>query len=462
MKLKINFIKPLSYVLMIAVAVTGLMTIMSNSQWTSSNNVICPQGSTRIQSSLYCTDGTNIYGLFPQRIIDLCKTKSTGGSLACTNQIQMDVIYVGKNYKVSLNRYSYKFFQSFANTNFCPTGTSVVTANQLCKDGTDFYGSFSPVFIEQCLAKFDANTCLRNRMTQVSYNALVANTPTAPKPVEPVNPSPAPTPDKPSDPTPAPVNPTPTPKLGNQYDVSKVKQTAVRTIYPNDVSYFNFWEGFDYSGNFKQVYDKYNHQFNGNEILIGASKKWTPNPAYNPASSDLRYSKSGAGYGGTQLMLKDRITRGYISFEAKIPNFAGAMPAFWLLNRDNPNYFAEVDCFETPGSEVNNVYSVTHYGTSLNTIKTDYKSKNVPNLSTTYNKFEIYKTSDKVVTLINGQLLYERSMNQTLSNGINGLDAPMEFIMNFNIGDKWSGTWINDARLPASVSVKNLKVEFYK
>lgn len=464
----LKYLKIIALFVVIAAAFTTVITTLSNSQWTSSNNIICPQNATRYGSTTFCTDGTNIFGSFNQRIIDICKAKSVAGSTACDTEFEVTVDFGGKQYKTALNRYSLKFFQSFTSSNFCPAFTSVVTLNQLCKDGLDYYGSFSPILIELCLTKLSSNDCLRNKVPSNLYGILTTqNTILNPLPTPAPVPTPKPTPNPVPAPTPIPVpspkpNPTPTPQLPNQYNITDLKQTPVRTIYPNSQEYFNNWLGFDYSKNYKQIYDANHHSFKGNEIIIEASKGYTANPEYNPNSSDPRLNKPNGNYGGGQLMLKERITRGYISFEAKIPNFSGAMPAFWLLNRDNPNYFAEIDCFETPGSEKNNVYSVTHYGTSLGTIKSDYKFKNVPNISTTYNKYEIYKTADKVVTLVNGQLLYEKSMNNTLSNGINGLNAPMEFIMNFNIGDKWSGTTVNDNLLPSSLSIKNLKVDFYK
>ncbi len=435
----------------IVFAFAGL-TVFSNSQWTAANSIICPQGTTRYKTTTFCSDNTNIYGSFPQKIIDLCVSRSVKGSTACTNVLTFKTSFNGTVYNTTMNRYSLSFYNSFAGSSFCPTGTWVINADQLCSDGTNYYGSFSNTFVAKCLQTLAPDNCLENRVTIANYNTITSAGTTT-------NPAPTPTPTPILTPTPT---PTPTPTNPNQYNTSLLKQEVVRSITPNSADYFNNWEGFDYSGNLKQVYDKNHQSFNGNEITISASKKWTPNPAYNPSSTDPRYSTEGASYGGGQLMLKERLTRGYVSFEAKLPNFVGAMPAIWLLNRDNPNFFSEIDCFEVPGSEVNNVYSVTHYGTKLSTIKTDYKYKKVSNLSTQYHKFEIYKTADKVVTLIDGELLYERSMKETLSNGINGLNVPMELIFNFNIGDKWSGTTVKDSMLPYDMKIRNLKVDFYK
>jgi hypothetical protein len=435
-----------NFVIVIATIFTMIFasfSFLSYSQWTSVNSIICPQNTTRYKNTSFCSDGSNIYGSFPKKLIDLCTSKSVKGSSACINTYEMKVNFNNTDFNINLNRYSLKFFLTFANAAFCPNGTWNLNSNILCSDDLSYYGSFSSNFIVKCLNQLTPDACLRNKTLISDYNVIVKSNPI----------------ESPSNPNPLPIPPKRDP---NQYNVDSMKQEVVRTIMPNSPDYFNNWEGYDYSGNFKQVYDKYHQDFNSNEISIAASKKWTTNPQYNPSSIDPRYNKEGSTYGGGQLMLKERFTRGHISFEAKLPNFKGAMPAIWLLNRDNPNYFAEIDCFETPGSESNNIYSVTHYGTKLGSIKTDYKLKKVSNISTTFNKFDIYKTSNKVVTLINGELLYERNLNETLSNGINGLDAPMEFVMNFNIGDKWAGSPINDSMLPYAMTIKDLKVEFYR
>jgi Glycosyl hydrolases family 16 len=240
----------------------------------------------------------------------------------------------------------------------------------------------------------------------------------------------------------------------------KSSHSITNTYYPTSQGYWNVFEGFDFSGRMKQIYNNENHEFINNSIILKAKKELTNNPLFSTTIDDQRFYTKTAEYAGAKLMLKDRFQYGHISFQAKIPNISGILPAVWLLNQD-ANNFTEVDLLEVPGSEKNNVYGVTHYGPNYASLTSDHKKMNIPTLSTQFHQYDMYKTSEKISVFIDGALLYEKNVsNAPKYNGINGLDQPLQLIINLNIGDSWAGP-INDAQLPVSMTIKDMMIEEY-
>jgi beta-glucanase (GH16 family) len=251
-----------------------------------------------------------------------------------------------------------------------------------------------------------------------------------------------------------------TKSLDTIFATTKASKTISNTFYPTSQGYWNVFQGFDFSGRMKQIYNSENHEFVDNSIILRAKKEVTENPLYSTTIDDQRFYTKTAEYAGSKLMLKDRFQYGHISFQAKIPNISGILPAVWLLNQD-ANNFTEVDLLEVPGSEKNNVYGVTHYGPNYASLKSDHKKMNIPTLSTQFHKFDMYKTPEKITVFIDGTLLYEKNVsNAPKYNGINGLDQPMQLIINLNVGDAWAGP-INDAQLPVSMTIKDMMIEEY-
>lgn len=232
------------------------------------------------------------------------------------------------------------------------------------------------------------------------------------------------------------------------------------TTYPTSQKYWSIFEGFDFSGKMKQIYNSSNHEFVDNSIILHAKKELTNNPVYSTKIDDQRFYTKTAEYAGSKLMLKEKFQYGHIQFEAKIPNVSGILPAVWLLNQDSNN-FTEVDLLEVPGSEKNTVYGVTHYGPNYASLSSDHQKMVVPNLSTQFHKYDMYKTAEKITVKIDGILLYEKNVsNAPKYNGINGLDQPLQLIINLNIGDAWAGP-IDDSKLPVSMTIKNMMIEEY-
>jgi beta-glucanase (GH16 family) len=247
--------------------------------------------------------------------------------------------------------------------------------------------------------------------------------------------------------------PTTTSKSKSNYSISS-------TYYPTSQGYWNVFEGFDFSGRMKQIYNTENHEFTNNSIILKAKKELTTNPLFSTTIDDQRFYTKTAEYAGAKLMLKDRFQYGHISFQAKIPNISGILPAVWLLNQD-ANNFTEVDLLEVPGSEKNNVYGVTHYGPNYASLTSDHRSMVIPTLSTQFHQYDMYKTPEKITVLIDGATLYEKNVsNAKKYNGINGLDQPLQLIINLNIGDSWAGP-INDAQLPVAMTIKDMMIEEY-
>jgi beta-glucanase (GH16 family) len=241
---------------------------------------------------------------------------------------------------------------------------------------------------------------------------------------------------------------------------TKSSKTISNTIYPTSQQYWDIFQGFDFSGKMKQIYNSENHEFRDNSIILSAKKELTYNPLYSTTIDDQRYYTKNADYAGSKLMLKQKFHYGHISFQAKIPNISGILPAVWLLNQD-ANNFTEIDLLEVPGSEKNNVYGVTHYGPNYASLSSDHRKMNIPTLSTQFHKYDMYKTPEKISVFIDGNLLYEKNVSNAIKyNGINGLDQPLQLIINLNIGDSWAGT-IDDSQLPVSMTIKDIMIEEY-
>jgi Glycosyl hydrolases family 16 len=251
------------------------------------------------------------------------------------------------------------------------------------------------------------------------------------------------------------------PKL---YNTKLVSKKPVSIVKPYSANYWTINQGFDFSGRLKQVYTGDNIAFEKNVILLEAFNEPTPNPLYQEGIDDERIYTKTANYSGGKITLKEKFLYGHIGFQAKFPNSAGTMPSVWLFdeNKEGPNkFYTEVDLLEIPGSEKGNMYSGTHYGIDYQTLKKDFSFRYVPNVASTFHKYDIYKTPTKVVVLVDGVLLKEISTtNKKLSNGINGFNQPMNLIMNMNVGDVWGGE-INNTKFPHKLTIKDMIIEKY-
>jgi Glycosyl hydrolases family 16 len=449
--------KILTYLFLIITLTVPFLAFISHAAPLANTN--CPVGTTPHNVSFYCTDGKNIFGSFSDATIAKCQALSAKGSLACTSKINVNVNFNSKTYTVAVQRWSTSFFNRIVNSKYCPIDTTLT--NSLCKSKVETFGNFAPNFISQCLADYDAQSCLTNRISNTKYDAVNAKLNT--KPITPVV-TPVVTPI--ITPVPPVIKPvaipqTTTPKVVNGYNVTSLIKTPSSTVRPVTANSWNIIEGFDYSGNLKQIYDKNNLSFDDGTITMGAKKELTQNPVYSTTIDDERFYTKSAPYQGTKLIMKDKFQYGHISFVAKLPNSSGTMPAIWLFDEVKNQHYTEVDLFEIPGSEPGKLYTGTHYGQDFKTLKSDFSFKTVNTMSSEFHKYEVYKTPTKIVTLIDGQLIKEISVsNKTLPNGINGFNQPLNLIMNLNIGDKWAGA-IDDTKLPTQMVIKEMVIENY-
>jgi Glycosyl hydrolases family 16 len=432
--------KLFKYIIIFVLAITSFAYLNVENLANSNPTTICPVGTSKFSTSPYCADEGNVYGLFTDALIQSCISKSTGGSNACTIKRNFKVNYSGKEYDVSLQRWNKAFFNWLWNKKTCPNG-SVTFNTTICKFGEEYIGQLNTNFVNKCLETNSAQDCLVNRINIDKFNLINSKLTIKLIPTTPVIPA--------------------NPKNPNTYDVSKLVKTPSKTVKPNSNEYWNVFEGFDYSGNLKQIYNKDNHQFVDNQMILNGKKEVTQNPVYSTTIDDERFYTKTAPYSGSRLVLKDKFQYGHISFKAKFPNSSGTMPAFWLFDEVKDKHFTEVDLFEIPGSEKNNVYSVIHYGKTFKEFKSEHKLKNIPSLTSEFNQYDVYRTPNKIVTLINGELLFEKDItNSALSNGVNGLREPLSLTVNLNIGDKWAGP-IDDSKLPAKMVLQDLTVEQY-
>ena len=248
--------------------------------------------------------------------------------------------------------------------------------------------------------------------------------------------------------------------IENAFKNNKGSKTISNTFYPTSQGYWDVFQGFDFSGKLKQIYNSENHEFTDNSIILRGKKELTQNPIYSTTVDNERFYTKTADYAGARLSLKDKFQYGHISFKAKIPNISGILPAVWLLNQDGNN-FTEVDLLEVPGSQKNMVWGVSHYGPNYTSLTTDANKMYVPNMSTQFHQYDMYKTPEKIQVFIDGALLYEKNVSNAIKyNGINGLDQPMQLIINMNIGDAWGGV-IDDSQLPVAMTIKDMMIEEY-
>ncbi|MGL4758285.1 MAG: glycoside hydrolase family 16 protein [Patescibacteria group bacterium] len=246
------------------------------------------------------------------------------------------------------------------------------------------------------------------------------------------------------------------------YDQMQLKRKAYKETFANSLSQFDNFLGFDYTGKFKQIYNKENQYENNGSIFVSAQKKYTVNPKYDYKSTDPRLNTYSANYSGGQLILKEKFQYGHLQIKAKVPNVPGTLPAFWLINTDPNEGYSEIDLLEVPGTEKSNAYAAVHWGYSQSTLKNKWGVRKMPTIDSNYHWYDIYRFPDQVVILYDGVkvLEYDPRVSQ-LANGRIPLNDPMNLVINFNIGDKWSGV-IDDNKLPAAIELKEVSIRHYR
>ncbi len=246
------------------------------------------------------------------------------------------------------------------------------------------------------------------------------------------------------------------------FDQSRLKRTPYKETYADDLSYFENFLGFDYTGKFKQIYNKENQYEKNGSIFISAQQKYTVNPTFNYQSTDKRANTYDAQYSGGKLILKEKFQYGHLQIKAKVPNIPGTLPAFWLINMDDPSSYGEIDLLEVPGSEKGNAYAAIHWGKDQSSLKNKWGMRKMPTISTESHWYDVYRFPDYIAVLYDGVKVLELDPRvSALPNGKIPLNEPMKLVMNFNIGDKWAGT-MDNSKLPAAIEVEEVSIRHYR
>jgi beta-glucanase (GH16 family) len=246
------------------------------------------------------------------------------------------------------------------------------------------------------------------------------------------------------------------------FDQARIKRQAYKESYPDSLSDYENFLGFDYTGKLKQIYNNENQYEKNGSIFLSAQNKYTVNPTYNYQSNDPRHSTYSANYSGGKLMLKEKFTYGHLQIRAKIPNIPGTLPAMWLINNDNPNLYSEIDILEVPGTEKNNAYAAVHWGPNQWSLKNKWGMRKMPTISSDYHWYDIYRYPDYTVILYDGVKVLEYDPRvSTLANGTIPLNEPMQLVFNFNIGDKWAGE-VDNSKLPAAMEIAEVSIRHYR
>lgn len=246
------------------------------------------------------------------------------------------------------------------------------------------------------------------------------------------------------------------------FNQGSLKKPAYKETYVNSLNQFDNFLGFDYTGKFKQIYNKENQYTSNGSIFISAQKKYTVNPMFDYSSGDKRANTYSAQYSGGKLMLKEKFQYGHLQIRAKVPNVPGTLPAFWLINNEPHDGYAEIDLMETPGSEKQNSYGAVHWGPNQWDTKNTWGSRKMPTISSDFHWYDLYRFPDRIVMLYDGvKVLDMNPQVSKLANGKVPLNDPMSVYLNFNIGDKWSGQ-LDDKQLPAAIEIKEMSIRHYK
>jgi beta-glucanase (GH16 family) len=246
------------------------------------------------------------------------------------------------------------------------------------------------------------------------------------------------------------------------FNQNEIKQKPYKETFANQLDDYDNFVGFDYTGKFKQIYNQDNQYQQNGSIFISAQKKDTINPMYDNESNDARINTYSADYSGGKLVLKEKFQYGHLQIRAKVPNIAGTLPAFWLINEEPHEGYAEIDIMELPGSEKANAYSSIHWGPNQSNTNNQWGVRNMPTISDRYHWYDLYRFPDRIVVLYDGVKVLEVDPRiSQLANGKIPLNDPMSVILNFNIGDKWSGQ-LEDKQLPAAIEIKELTIRHYR
>ena len=166
------------------VVTNGCTNLATNSTCDNQKTVkasFCPLSSTLDKTLGYCSDTDNVYGVFPNALVNKC-LKNTNNSKSCSNTNSYKI----NNSNINLLKYSKKLFKTLRTTSTCPFGTvkdsragdnCVEFNTKFPKDITKAYvfGPFAASTINQCLLEIDSKskgTCYSGRLPYNFFDSI--------------------------------------------------------------------------------------------------------------------------------------------------------------------------------------------------------------------------------------------------------------------------------------------------
>lgn len=139
---------------------------------------------------------------------------------------------------------------------------------------------------------------------------------------------------------------------------------------------------------------------------------------------------------------------GYFEIDAKVPQGAHLLPAFWLLPFDK-SWPPEIDVFEAPGHEKDTITTTVHSKDSFGKIYHSGCRLNIQNYDRSFHKYGVLWLPDKLIFFIDRKPV-------SLVKSPLGFDKPMYMLANLAVGGAWVGFMTNDDGIPVDYVIKDI------
>jgi beta-glucanase (GH16 family) len=199
-----------------------------------------------------------------------------------------------------------------------------------------------------------------------------------------------------------------------------------------------------WGNNEMQYYRRENATIENNALVITAKREDFGGSAYTSARMKTQGLKT--------------FKYGRIEARMKLPSFAGAWPAFWMLGSNLPQVgwpaSGEIDVMEHVNDE-QKVYGTIHWQ-DHNNLYAQY-SGNIGTSVTDWHTYAVEWDANVIRWYVDSTKYHEAS----IQNGVNGTDEFQKdffLLLNFAIGGNWPGFNVNNAALPAKMHVDYVRV----
>jgi hypothetical protein len=133
-------------------------------------SAFCPDNTYYDLKLTVCVDDTNAYGTFTKGITDKCGT---------TPECKSPSIYLKKGEKVTLLRYSIKYYTALRGTDICPFGSVVYPADpDFCYETNtktkipQVFGPMNPFIVRVCKILFPTIDCISNKIPEANFKFI--------------------------------------------------------------------------------------------------------------------------------------------------------------------------------------------------------------------------------------------------------------------------------------------------